>query len=284
MKYVNYFCPAKINLFLKIVGYQNNYHELESVFSFLELSDNLEVSINDSFKIEAFGEFGKLLDKNNNIFITILDFFHKEFKISKNINIKITKNIPISAGLGGGSSDGAFFIMALNKLFSLNLPKEKLQIISLNFGSDIAFFFEEKSSIIRGRGEIIKNLSKIEDIKILLINPKIPLSTKEVFSKFDKQFLPKIHDDILQKKDIYELLKLENSLEKPAIKIVPEISDILNNLKNHKAKIAKMSGSGASCFGVFKNDEDLRFCRDFFVKNFRNYFVIETKIISKYQP
>lgn len=280
MKYVNYFCPAKINLFLKIVGHKNNYHELESVFSFLEFGDNLEVSIKDSFKIETFGEFGKLLDKKNNIFVTILDFFHKEFKISKNINIKITKNIPISAGLGGGSSDGAFFIMALNNLFSLNLSKEKLQIISLNFGSDIAFFFEEKSSIIRGRGEIIKNLDRLEDIKILLINPKIPLSTKEVFLKFDKKFLPKIDDDILQKKDIYELLKLTNSLEKPAIEIVPEISDILNNLKNNKAKIAKMSGSGASCFGVFENDEDLRFCRNFFIKNFENYFIIETKIIS----
>ena len=278
MSSVSYFCPAKLNLFLKIVGHKNNYHELESVFSFLDLGDNLEVSASDSFKIESLGEFGKSLDKENNIFITILNFFHKEFNISKNLNIKITKNIPISAGLGGGSSNGAFFIMALNKLFSLGLSIKKLQEISLNFGSDTAFFFEKKSSIIRGRGEIIKNLNDLEEVKILLINPKIALSTKEVFSNFDRNFSSKTDDDILMNKDVLELCKMINDLEKPAISIVPEISNILNNLKNHKAQIAKMSGSGAS-FGIFESDEDLEKCRDFFLKNFENYFVTKTKII-----
>lgn len=136
-----YTCPAKINLFLKVTGKRNDgYHELESLLAFLDLADVLEVKKNAEFELEIDGEFAEFLDQKNNLFTKIIDFFVAEFHIEKNLHIKITKNIPVGGGLGGGSSNAAYFMKALNEIFSLQLSKEKLQEISLNFGSDIAFF------------------------------------------------------------------------------------------------------------------------------------------------
>ena len=166
-------CPAKINLFLKLLGKRSDgYHKLESLFAFLDLFDELEVKKNDEFKLEITGEFAEFIDPQNNLFTKILNFFTNNFDITKNLHIKITKNIPIGAGLGGGSSNAASFMKALNEICSLNLSKTELQKISLNFGSDIAFFFEDKASIIKGRGELIENFSKFPAITILLINPQ----------------------------------------------------------------------------------------------------------------
>lgn len=275
-------CPAKINLFLKLTGKRlDGYHELESLFAFLDLADELTVKKSEQFQLEISGEFAELVNKNDNLFTKILDFFAKEFGISKNLHITIKKNIPVGAGLGGGSSDAAYFMKALNEIFSLNLSKEKLQEISLNFGSDIAFFFEEKSSIVKGRGEFIENFSYFEPIFALLINPKISLSTKEVFQKFEQDFSQKISTKELLQKDVFELMKnLPNDLEKPAISILAVISEILNELKNCGAEISKMSGSGATCFAIFKDQEQLKKAQEKLSQKFPKFFVKKVKILS----
>ena len=273
--------PAKINLSLKITGKNNQgYHELESLFAFLDLSDDLEVKLSDEFKLEINGEFSHLIDQKNNLFTQILDYFSQEFSISKNLHIKLEKNIPVGAGLGGGSSNAAYFMKALNNIFNLKLSKTKLQEISLNFGSDIAFFFEEQASIVKGRGEIITNFPRFQNFSILLINPKIHLSTKEVFDNFNSNFSQETTTDILLKTDLEDLLKIENDLEKPSIKIAPTIKEIINKLKNQKAKFAKMSGSGSTCFGIFENDQDLKKAKINLTKKFPNFFIEKVQIIS----
>lgn len=276
-------CPAKINLFLKLVGKRvDGYHELESLFAFLDLADDLKVKKSDNFKIEITGEFAELVDEKNNLFTKILDYFTDEFGISKNLHIQITKNIPVAAGLGGGSSDAAFFLRALNEIFSLNLSKTELQKISLNFGSDIAFLLEDQASIVKGRGEIIENFPEFKPITALLINPKISVSTKEIFERFDKKFSTEIATDELLKKDVFDLLKnFPNDMERPAISALPLIAEILKNLKKYGAEIAKMSGSGASCFGIFTNEKSLDLAEEFFAKNFPLFFVKKVKILSK---
>lgn len=276
-------CPAKINLFLKLTGQRpDGYHELESLFAFLDLADDLKVKKSDYFKLEITGEFAELIDQKNNLFTRILDFFASEFGISKNLHIQITKNIPVAAGLGGGSSDAAFFLRALNEIFSLNLSKSELQKISLNFGSDIAFLLEDQASIVKGRGEIIENFPEFKPIPSLLINPKIAVSTKEIFAIFDKKFSPEIATTELLKKDVFELLKnFPNDMENPAISTLPLIAEILTNLKNHGAEIAKMSGSGASCFGIFNDEKSLDLAEKFFTKNFPKFFVRKVKILPK---
>jgi 4-diphosphocytidyl-2-C-methyl-D-erythritol kinase len=275
-------CPAKINLFLKLTGkYSGGFHELESLFAFLDLTDELSVEKNTEFNLKISGEFAAKLDKKNNLFTKILDYFATEFGISKNLNINITKNIPVSAGLGGGSSNAASFIHALNQIFALGLSLNELQKISLQFGSDIAFLLQNNAAIIRGRGEIIENFPDFAPIPILLINPKIEVSTKEIFTKFDGNFSAKTSNENLLKTDVFNLLKnMPNDLQKPAIAALPLISEIIENLKNCGAEISKMSGSGASCFGVFSDSNQLNLAEEFFQKNHPNFFIKKTNIYS----
>ena len=274
-------CPAKINLFLKITGRRaDGYHELESLFAFLDLADELTIVKSDKFQLEIKGEFAQKIDPQNNLFTKILDFFVAEFDIEKNLHIKIVKNIPVSAGLGGGSSDAAYFMHGLNQIFALNLSVADLQKISLYFGSDIAFLLQKKAAIVKGRGEEIVEFPEFKPIPALLINPKIAVSTKEIFAAFDGNFSAKISKDELLKKDILELLNFSNDMEKPAIAALPLIAEILQNLRNQNAKVAKMSGSGASCFGIFANENSLDLANDFFARNFPNFFVRKVKILS----
>lgn len=264
---VSFLCPAKINAFLQIVGKKDGYHLLESVLTTIDLFDLLvvEKTPEEETKIILEGEFGDKLDPNNNLFVTILDYFHKNFSIPKNLRITLTKNIPVSAGLGGGSSNAAYFMMALNGMFNLNLSNEQLQELSFKFGSDIAFFIATKgSALIKGRGQIDKILPDFKKPKLLLVNPKKPLSTKDVFEKFDSA----------ENKDEKDPWQKNNDLQNTAIKLMPEIKIILDELKNNKAQIAKMSGSGPSCFAIFENDEKLNRCYEKFKKEFPQYFVV----------
>jgi 4-diphosphocytidyl-2-C-methyl-D-erythritol kinase len=269
--------PAKINLFLKIVGKKNGYHQLHSLFAFVDLSDEIEVKKSTGFKLKISGEFKDFVDPKNNLLTQILDYFVQEFGIDKNLEINLVKNIPVGAGLGGGSSDGAAFIKIINEIFALNLSKKEMQEISLKFGSDIAFFFENKASIVKGRGEIIEDFSEFAPIKILLVNPCKNLSTKDVFAKFNQE----ICNEIATSNDVFDMIKnIANDLTKPATELMPEISEILNSMKKNGAKIAKMSGSGATCFAIFeegKIDEALQKIKS----EFDNFFAIKTKILAK---
>jgi 4-diphosphocytidyl-2-C-methyl-D-erythritol kinase len=275
--------PAKINLFLKILGKRaDGFHDLESLFAFLDLADELTVEKSEKFSLEISGEFAALLDEKNNLFTKILDYFVAEFAVDKNLKIQITKNIPIGAGLGGGSSNAAAFMKILNENFALNLSKKDLQKISLKFGSDIAFFFEEQASIIKGRGEIIEKFHNFEPIPALLINPKIHLSTKEVFAKLNENYSKEIPTKNLLATEIFKLIKsLPNDLEKPAIALVPVIGEILEELRKNDADFAKMSGSGATCFGIFRDEKKLIEAQKNLTKKFPTFFVKETKILSR---
>lgn len=275
-------CPAKINLFLKITGKKDNYHELQSLFAFLDLVDELQVEKSDKFKLEICGEFAELLDEKDNLFTKILNYFVKNFHISPNLNIKITKNIPVGAGLGGGSSNAAFFIKALNEIFALNLDIAKMQKISLNFGSDIAFLLQNKAAIVKGRGEIITEFNQFKNIAALLVNPKIFVSTSQVFTDFDSNFSLSNSDSYLLNQDVFDLMKnFDNDLQKPAIKNAPIIGEILQNFEKCQAKISKMSGSGASCFAIFDNLDNLENAEQYFKKSFPNFFVKKVNILAQ---
>lgn len=290
-------CPAKINLFLKVLGKRSDgFHTLESLLVFTDLVDNLNVEKEPNFQIEISGSQANLIDKNNNLFTKIFNFFQKEFNLESCVKITLEKNIPIGGGLGGGSSNAASFMILLNKIFKLNLNKKELQEISLNFGSDIAFFFEDYASIIKGRGELIFNFPEFASFTALLINPKIHLSTKEIFDKFalslpefqniaeesSAKFSKEIPTKILLKENIFNLTKeLVNDLEIPAIKAAPEIAEILKNCKKFGAKIAKMSGSGSTCFAIFENRTILQNTINFFNQTFPDYFVQEVTISHK---
>ena len=275
-------CPAKINLFLHITNKRpDSFHELQSLITKIDLFDELVVEKSTKFSLEINGEFAEFIEINNNLFTKILDYFVKNFHIDSNLKIRLQKNIPVGAGLGGGSSNGAYFIKILNENFALNLSKNDMQKISLNFGSDIAFFFENEACLMSGRGEFLTEIPQFKNdlkkLKILLINPKIHLSTKEIFQDFAEkkyQFSSKILERTFLEKSLQEILQnFNNDLEKPAISKAPVISEILQNLQKFSPICVKMSGSGSSCFGIFDNEKNLQETYEFFIKNYPNFFV-----------
>ncbi len=275
-------CPAKINLFLNIINKRpDGFHELQSLITKIDLFDELAVEKSTKFSLEINGEFAEFIEIHNNLFTKILDYFVKNFNINPNLKITLQKNIPVGAGLGGGSSNGAYFIKILNEIFALKLSKIEMQKISLNFGSDIAFFFENEVCLMGGRGEFLTEISHFKNefkkLKILLINPKIHLSTKEIFQDFaqkNQQFSPKFAERIFLDKSLQEILQnFNNDLEKPAISKAPAIAEILQNLRKFSPICAKMSGSGSSCFAIFDSEKNLQKTYDFFIKNFPNFFI-----------
>jgi 4-diphosphocytidyl-2-C-methyl-D-erythritol kinase len=277
-----YHCPAKINLFLKLTGRRaNGYHELQSCFAFLDLFDVLSVEKSENFLLKIDGQFAQFIDEKNNLFTKILDFFAEKFGVSRNLKITIIKNIPVGAGLGGGSSNAAYFMMALNEIFALNLSKNELQIISFHFGSDIAFFFEQHAAIVEGCGEKMTRYNSDFSFEALLIHPRISTSTKDVYKAFNADFSNASAVEDLLKTDVKELLKLPNDLTKPAIATLPLIEEILSELKNCNADVIKMSGSGSACFGVFDDVKKLATAEKYFVQKFPDFFVKKIKILSK---
>jgi 4-diphosphocytidyl-2-C-methyl-D-erythritol kinase len=285
--------PAKVNLFLKITAIRDDgYHELYSLFVFLDLADQLEISKSDHFHLSFDGEFAANLanDLKDNILTKTIDLFHQQFGISRNLAIKLTKNIPIGSGLGGGSSDCASLMKALNQIYNLKLSKKQLQEISLKLGSDIAFFLQDQACLIAGRGEIMLKSYDFEPMPVLIINPRISISTKEVYQRFDQQFRGNTNDKVIfdhnvknfLSNDIFNLIKdIDNDLLNPASMIAAEIKEILSAItRQNGCQLANMSGSGASCFGVFLKDKDLDLAYNDLTMVFPSYFIIKSKIYS----
>lgn len=275
---ITYKCPAKINLFLKIVGYKNGYHLLESVLKKIDLYDELTIKkTTTNLKINITGPYKNKLNPKDNLFTEILTYFTSNFQISPTLEITLEKNIPVSAGLGGGSSNAAYFMLALNKLFNLNLNQKNLIDLSFNFGSDIAFFLQNSNyALIRNRGQIetpIKTTSPFP--KTLLINPNKELLTKSVFINYQKSkkpFSKKLNTPNIINQPPTTLLTLNNDLEPTAKTLLPEITQILKTLKQQNAQITKLSGSGPTCFATFKTNQDLKNCQTHFKKTHPTYF------------
>lgn len=275
-------CPAKINLFLKVLNKRaDGYHNIYSAISKITLYDELSVELANDFSLNITGDFKNEININDNLFITIFNYFKQNFLINNNLKINIKKNIPVGAGLGGGSSNACQFMIILNDLFNLKLSVNDLKKISLNFGSDIAFFFEKSPQIVSSRGEELKAFSINDDYSILLIFPNINLSTKVIFEKYSPDIsannflnfdykLPQINFD--------EILNIANDLEKYAILQAPVISEIKQQLLLHNALYAKMTGSGSTVFGVFKNDKQLALALAKITEKYKNYFIKQVKL------
>jgi 4-diphosphocytidyl-2-C-methyl-D-erythritol kinase len=287
-------CPAKLNLFLNINHKRDDgFHYLQSLFCKINLFDTINIIDNEKFNIKIiYNNLTTKISLENNIFTEILNFFIKEYNINSNLSITLHKNIPIGAGLGGGSSDAYGFIILLNKIYNLNLDKNEMQKISLKFGSDIPFFFEKGFCFVEGRGEILKQINfknfDFSKLKILLIYPQILLPTNNVFNNYNdlikthkKNYSSLVYYDDIININLIETLKLHNNdLQESSINLEPIIGNILNSIQNYSPLICRISGSGSSCFGIFDDDLNFLSAYNFFIKYFPNFFIKEVKIIN----
>ncbi len=276
---------AKINLYLKIgrkLG--SGYHNIQGVMQKIELSDGITVEplSEDKIIVEC---TNKELENENNLAYQAAMLLKKKFRVAYGARIYIEKNVPIEAGLGGGSSDAATTLMNLNKLWGLKLKERQLIELASQIGSDVPFFIGEGAALVEGIGEKVKRIKKSFSINIVLINPGFRVSTKWAYNTFDKQ-KPRIKTkaDIkalvkaIEKKDIKEIANnLHNDFEPIVTKKYKVINDIKNNLLRNDALNACVSGSGPTVFGIFNSIYEAR--EAFFEIQYDYPFVFLTKTI-----
>ena len=209
---------------------------------------------------------------------------YAKFKI--NVHIKLTKNIPIASGMGGGSSNAATVIHCLKDLFKISIEKNTLDSLLFSLGADVPFCFFRKTAIVKGKGENIEFLSsKIPELPVLLINPLIEISTKKIFEGVRLSSQNRVDNDIdFFNSDLFfeGLNNRNNDLECVAERICPTIKEITSLLKTEtNSKLVRMTGSGATCFGIFNNLSDLNKADILINSVFKEIWTKKTKIINK---
>lgn len=247
--------PAKINLGLNILRKREDaYHDIDTCMVEIPFTDILEVTKADTFE---FLQTGLIINGEGgaNLCERAYQLLRNEFEIGP-VRIHLRKQIPIGAGLGGGSADATYTLLALNHLFDLQLTTDKLKLLASELGSDCPFFVEGLPQIAQGRGEILSPVEvNLSNVFLVLLNPGIHVGTKEAYDGVS------VNDDVVAIEEIVqkpleqwsELLK--NDFEKTVFKQYPEIKDIKESLYQSGAIYAAMSGSGSSVFGLFTNED-----------------------------
>ena len=275
---------AKINLALDVVRKrEDGYHELEMVMAPITLHDLIYINTIESGIIIETNSKVMPTDKRN-IMYKVVALIKERYGIRKGVKIYVYKHIPTQAGLAGGSADGAAVIKAMNKLFYLNLTEEQMATLGKEVGADIPFCVYQKMALVSGIGEKLEFIDYLFECKVLLVKPKKGVSTKKSFNSLDLN--KAIHQDCrLMVKGIYEddyqtvIDNLQNTLEEPSIKMVPEINDIKQAMLEIGFDGALMSGSGSCVFGLTRDDKILEKGFKYFKGKY--YFVRKTEILNE---
>ncbi|MBC6401225.1 MAG: 4-(cytidine 5'-diphospho)-2-C-methyl-D-erythritol kinase [Ekhidna sp.] len=250
------FPGAKINLGLKIVSKrEDRYHNIESCFYPVPWRDSLEVLKAPSF---AFKSYGLEIpgDPNTNLCVRAYHLLQKNFDIPP-VEIHLLKQIPIGAGLGGGSADGAFTLKILNEYFVLELSNQALETYSLELGSDCPFFIRNQPVIAEGRGEIFSPVSlDLTGYYLAIYNPGIRIATKEAYAGVKPQPSEQSVKQIVSQplEDWKDLLG--NDFEPSIFKNYPTIAQLKNEMYKAGAIYAAMTGSGSTVYGLFANEPE----------------------------
>lgn len=241
-----YRSPAKINLFLRILGKRpDGYHELASLFQAISLFD--EISITQSTQDHLSCSLSHLAMDERNLVCKALRLFREQTGLNTPVNIHLNKNIPMEAGLGGGSSNAATTLWALNELFGKPASLQQLKQWGGMLGSDVAFFLSEGTAYCTGRGEILQELPPLKDQTLWLVKPPEGLSTPAVYGQFKASETeprePLVALD-LWKNGCGECF---NDLERPAFKLMPALETLKEQMQQVGNPVM-LSGSGTSLF------------------------------------
>ncbi|HJV18693.1 MAG TPA: 4-(cytidine 5'-diphospho)-2-C-methyl-D-erythritol kinase [Sediminibacterium sp.] len=257
------FPNCKINLGLHITGKRaDGYHELETVFYPVPLKDMLEVVHAVAAEQEdiRFTSSGLSIpgDVAGNLCIRAYRLLKKDFPALPHIQMHLHKKIPMGAGLGGGSSDGAFTLKLLNEKFQLGLSSAQLIQYAAQLGSDCPFFILNQPCYGTGRGEILDPVQlDLSNYRFVLIHPGIHISTKWAFEQLTPAKAPRPVTTILQQPVTEWKLELRNDFEAPILQAYPEILAIRQALYKDGALYASMSGSGSAVYGIYAADQPI---------------------------
>jgi 4-diphosphocytidyl-2-C-methyl-D-erythritol kinase len=247
------FPNAKINLGLNITAKRTDgYHDIESCFYPIPLKDALEIIPSKELKFSSTG-IPIPGNANENLVLKAYHLIKTDFDIPPT-EIILHKNIPMGAGMGGGSADGAFMLTLLNDYFNLKISTEKLEAYALDLGSDCPFFIENKPKLVSGRGEIFENTKlDLSGYYLAIVYPDIHISTAEAYSGVKPQ-KPEISvKEIIENYSIEKWKGLlKNDFEDGIFKKYAQLDEIKNNFYENGALYASMTGSGSTMFGIFK--------------------------------
>jgi 4-diphosphocytidyl-2-C-methyl-D-erythritol kinase len=259
------FPNAKINLGLNIVEKrEDGYHNLESVFFPVGWKDALELIIDKDNPngIVCFSSSGLEIpgDINDNLCIKAYRIIHQDYDLPA-IKIHLHKNIPMGAGLGGGSSDAAFCIKAINEVCKLNLSMEEMHYYAKQIGSDCSFFITNTPAYATQKGDVLETLSlNLNGKYIVIVHPGIHVSTKNAYASIKPQRPHFNVKEIVLNEPIENWKeKLKNDFEKSVFEQHSEIKLIKDKMYENGAVYASMSGSGSAVYGIFNNEPTITF-------------------------
>ena len=253
------FPNAKVNLGLNIVGKRSDgYHNISSCFYPVPINDILEVNLSQKFDFQV---SGSPIPGNQyeNLVVKAYKLLKKDFNLPE-VALHLHKNIPLEAGLGGGSADGAFALKMLNEFFDLFLDDSVLEDYAAILGSDCPFFIYNKPMLVTGRGEQMSAIKvDLSGYYLCILKPQLSISTKEAYSAVK----PAMPDHTVQSiitsnpvPDWKDLLK--NDFEASLLEKYPELSGIKEELYDMGAEYASLTGSGSAMYGLFRNKPVLK--------------------------
>jgi 4-diphosphocytidyl-2-C-methyl-D-erythritol kinase len=241
-----YPAPGKLNLFLHIVGRRDDgYHELQTVFRLIDHSDRVGVAPRKDERIVFDGPFGE-----QNLCVRAANCLKWETRTARGCDLALEKTLPIGGGLGGGSSDAATVLMALNRAWSLRLSRERLMQIALRLGADVPFFIYGRNALGEGIGERLQPLD-LPAAWYLVLTPQVSVSTKETFES------ALTHRSKRLKIPPFFPGQGSNDLEAAVVARYPEVAASLAWLRKHRPQ-ARMTGSGACVFAEFETEAEAR--------------------------
>jgi 4-diphosphocytidyl-2-C-methyl-D-erythritol kinase len=254
------FPNCKINLGLNILQKrEDGFHDIETVFFPITFTDILEL-ISSEKKTELINTGISVAESENNLCLKAYHLLKKDFPELPEIKIHLHKSIPLGAGLGGGSADAVFTLLLLNEKYDLNISEQKLFGYASLLGSDCPFFLLNKPSLATNRGEEMETINlSLSSYKILLINPGIHVNTKDIFQQITPEIPSKRIKEIIQQPIETWKNDLKNDFEEIVFLKHPEIKKIKENLYNHKAVYASMTGTGSTVFGIFNIHEEINY-------------------------
>ena len=255
---------AKINLALHVTGRrENGYHDLESLVVFADLGDDLTATPAPADSLTLTGPFaGALTPGQTNLVTKAVDAFRARWPkaVPHGVAIALAKNLPVSAGIGGGSADAAATLRLLADLADPPIPLTELMPVAARLGADVPVCLYSRSCLVRGIGEVVEPVDILPQSYLVLVNPLVPVSTADVFKRLEKRDNPGL-PAIVQPFTHAAMLGLwlqetRNDLEQAAIAEVPVIGDLVGALKHTSGCVAaRMSGSGATVFGLFGSEK-----------------------------
>ena len=279
--------PAKLNLYLHVLGKrEDGLHLLDSLVAFAEVHDTIEAAPANDLSLEISGPFAQGLSAEpNNLVLRAAHALSAAAGIEPRARLRLIKRLPVASGIGGGSADAAAALRLLATLWRTGLEAQTMREVALSLGADVPVCLMGKAAYMGGIGEVIDPVETLPDTSVVLVNPAVPVPTGQVFAHPVCGRSPKDRLSSGMPQSVAELAGLlktrTNDLAGAAVSIVPEVGDVVEALAEQSGcLLARMSGSGATCFGLFEDDTKAASAAKAIGRANPGWWVMPTRLVS----